>query len=281
MFWLQKSHVNWLKEGDKNTKFFHLSTLVCRRSNKLEGIKDKTGNWGTSLPLMKEVAIEYFKHLFLEKPFAHTRNLIPHLVPSLSKVCAKRLNDTVKDVEVKDSLNSIGSLKAASPDGILAIFFQNKWEVCIFDLFKLVIDCFEWGEISAAVNQTLITLIPKVPNPLEMANLRPISLCNTTYKIISKIIVARLRQHLPKFISPNQVAFVPERQIQDNIVIAQEVLHKFKTMKGKKGFFVWKIDFAKAYNKLQWGSKPLSLLQVDSLLLILWLLASSFVQCKL
>ncbi|KAL5786093.1 hypothetical protein ACOSQ2_008485 [Xanthoceras sorbifolium] len=152
---------------------------------------------------------------------------------------------------------------------------------CIFDLFKLVIDCFEWGEISAAVNQTLITLIPKVPNPLEMANLRPISLCNTTYKIISKIIVARLRQHLPKFISPNQVAFVPERQIQDNIVIAQEVLHKFKTMKGKKGFFVWKIDFAKAYNKLQWGSKPLSLLQVDSLLLILWLLASSFVQCKL
>ncbi|KAL5783154.1 hypothetical protein ACOSP7_008183 [Xanthoceras sorbifolium] len=91
-----------------------------------------------------------------------------------------------------------------------------------------------------------------------MANLRPISLCNTTYKIISKIIVARLRQHLPKFISPNQVAFEPKRQIQDNIVIAQEVLHKFKTMKGKKGFFAWKIDFAKAYNKLQWSSKPLS-----------------------
>ncbi|KAK0582485.1 hypothetical protein LWI29_026126 [Acer saccharum] len=49
-----------------------------------------------------------------------------------------------------------------------------------------------------------------------------------------------------------EVAFVPGRQIQDNIVIAQEVLHKIQTVKGKMGYIAWKIDLAKAYDKLQW-----------------------------
>ncbi|KAK2653125.1 hypothetical protein Ddye_012981 [Dipteronia dyeriana] len=86
-----------------------------------------------------------------------------------------------------------------------------------------------------------------------MSQLRPISLCNTTYKVISKIIVQRLRHLVPNIISPNQVAFVPGRQIQDNIVVAQEVLHKIKTMKGRSGYFAWKIDLAKAYDRLQWN----------------------------
>ncbi|KAK3205157.1 hypothetical protein Dsin_019203 [Dipteronia sinensis] len=85
-----------------------------------------------------------------------------------------------------------------------------------------------------------------------MTQLRHISLCNTIYKVISKIIVQRLRNLLPRLVSPNQVAFVLGRHIQDNIIVAQEVLHKFRIMKGKKGFIVWKIDLAKAYDKLQW-----------------------------
>ncbi|KAL5765667.1 hypothetical protein ACOSP7_016284 [Xanthoceras sorbifolium] len=41
--------------------------------------------------------------------------------------------------------------------------------------------------------------------------------------------------------------------IQDNIVVPQEVLYKFRASRDKKGFVAWKIDLAKAYNKLQWG----------------------------
>ena len=58
---------------------------------------------------------------------------------------------------------------------------------------------------------------------------------------------------MPKLISPNQVAFVLGRQIQDNIVVAQKVLHKFKAMRGKKRCISWNIDLAKAYDKLQWN----------------------------
>ncbi|KAK0580349.1 hypothetical protein LWI29_000920 [Acer saccharum] len=86
-----------------------------------------------------------------------------------------------------------------------------------------------------------------------MTLFRPISLCNTTYKILSKVLVQRIRPLLPNLVSPNQVAFVPNRQIQDNIVVAQEVLHKFKNTKGHMGYIAWKIDLAKAYDKLKWS----------------------------
>ncbi|KAI5317050.1 PREDICTED: reverse mRNAase [Prunus dulcis] len=53
-------------------------------------------------------------------------------------------------------------------------------------------------------------------------------------------------------ISPNQVNFVPRRYITDNILIAQELMHKFRTSKGKKGFIAWKVDLFKAYGRLNW-----------------------------
>ena len=115
---------------------------------------------------------------------------------------------------------SIGGLKAPGPDGFSAIFFQNLWEICKKDLMSLVADCFRRGRVHSDVNNTLISLIPKIPNPTSLTQFIPISLCNTSYKIISKILVQRLRGLLPELVSPNQVAFIPGRQIQDNIVVA-------------------------------------------------------------
>ena len=79
----------------------------------------------------------------------------------------------------------------------------------------------------------LIALIPKVDNPSSTAQFRPISLCNSFYKIISKILVNRMRPLLDKIIDPVQSAFVPKRSIHDNILLTHEIMNKFKHMKGK------------------------------------------------
>ncbi|KAK4858089.1 hypothetical protein QYF36_010870 [Acer negundo] len=92
---------------------------------------------------------------------------------------------------------------------------RNQWNVCKENLIKLVVDSFNTGYFPFVLNQTLISLVPKVPNPLDMTQLRPISLCNMSYKVISKIIVQRLRNFLPKLVNLNQVTFVPGRQIQE------------------------------------------------------------------
>ena len=84
------------------------------------------------------------------------------------------------------------------------------------------------------INHTLIALIPKVDNPSSTAQFRPISLCNSFYKIIAKILDNRMRPILKKIIDPVQSAFVPKRSIHDNILLTHEIMNKFKNMKGKK-----------------------------------------------
>ncbi|KAL5834988.1 hypothetical protein ACOSQ4_014485 [Xanthoceras sorbifolium] len=146
------------------------------------------------------------------------------------------LNRRVNIEKVKASLDDIGGLKAPGPDGFPAIFFQKSWNLCKMDIFNLADECFREGIVPLEINHTYISLIPKVPSAIDMTQLRPISLCNTAYKVISKMIVCRLRHLIPTLIGHNQATFIPGGNIHDNIVIAQEILHKFRISKGKKGF---------------------------------------------
>ena len=86
-----------------------------------------------------------------------------------------------------------------------------------------------------------------------MNQFRPIALCNVVYKIISKILAFRLKTMLPKFISPWQGAFVPRRLIEDNSIIAFEVINAMKKSKGKLGYIALKMDMEKAYDRMEWS----------------------------
>ena len=86
-----------------------------------------------------------------------------------------------------------------------------------------------------------------------MGNYRPISLCNTVYKVLTKIIVAKLRPYLGKLISPLQTTFVLGRKGTDNVIIAQKLIHSLSKKKGKTGYMAIKIDLEKAYDKIEWS----------------------------
>ena len=83
--------------------------------------------------------------------------------------------------------------------------------------------------------------LPKVLNPSNINHYRPISLCNTIYKVISKLLVDRLRTVIGNLVSPAQSAFIPGRWITENQLIVQEILHSFKKRKVKGGFIAMKL----------------------------------------
>ena len=115
-----------------------------------------------------------------------------------------------------------------------------------------VCSIFNTGVMPSHLNQTLITLIPKCTRADDLSLYRPISLCNTIYKIVTKIIIQRLRPFLDKLVSPLQAAFVSGRKGLDNMIIVQALIHMMSTKKGNQGYMAIKIDLEKVYNRLEW-----------------------------
>lgn len=80
-----------------------------------------------------------------------------------------------------------------------------------------------------------------------MLEFRPISLCNVSYKIISKVLSSRLKKVLPQLISETQSAFVARKHITDNILVAQEMFHALRTNQSCQDKYVAiKTDMSKA-----------------------------------
>lgn len=87
-----------------------------------------------------------------------------------------------------------------------------------------------------------------------MKDLRPISLCNVLFKILSKVLSNRLKRILPGLIDNAQSAFISGRAIQDIVIIAFEAIHAMKNRrKGGKGDMALKIDISKAYDRVDWS----------------------------
>lgn len=141
--------------------------------------------------------------------------------PCLNEVHNSSLNQPILDDEVLRAAKSIGALKAPGPNGIQAIFYQNCWDIVGQPITNMVKDFFSTCSSLRLINHTHIALIPKVDNPKVVSNFRPISLCNVTYKIITKIMFNQIKPLLTHCIFRNQGAFAPGRSIQDNACLAK------------------------------------------------------------
>ncbi|KAL4321960.1 hypothetical protein AHAS_Ahas14G0162700 [Arachis hypogaea] len=205
-----------------------------RKRNKVQGLFLENGRWSTDLQELENCAIGFYRDLFCNVEQVDLDVIGDQELPSLSREAIESLTRDVSKEE----------------------------EVVGTEVWELVKKAFAGFDLDSALFDTLVVLIPKVDNPSRMKEFRPISLCNVIYKIITKVVLQRLRPFLQDIIGPLQGGFIPGRGAPNNIIVAQEVLHFMKKTKSKKGVLAFKIDLEKAYDRssslsLMWNGNRL------------------------
>lgn len=170
----QKARMNWLKEGDANSNFFHGVCTNQRRGNTVNMVNVDGVNI-EGVHKIRSAVYDHFSHHFKSGGAAR-----PHVgslaFRKLSSGEAGKLIKPFSLEEVKRVVWESDSYKSPGPDGINFGFLKDFWEVVKDDFMRFIVEFHRNGKLSKGVNSTFIALIPKVTSPQRLHDFRPISL---------------------------------------------------------------------------------------------------------
>eukprot|EP00253_Pinus_taeda_P024410 PITA_24410 len=248
--WRIKSRQLWLKEGDKNTAYFHKQATVRKVRNNVNAITDSQGNQHNDQESIKKAASLHLQSLLMEnQEETDYAALLHHLPKSISQKENDILNQEITEEEIRKCISTLQPDKSPGPNGFPINFYRDHRHLIKKDLAKMLRGIQRKGKMGGFTNSTFLALIPKENRPTSFYTFRPISLCNSSYKIFMKIIASRLQPLLPSLISENQGGFLSNRQIHDSITLVQEAIHS-SISRQEKGF-VLKLDLANAFDRVR------------------------------
>ena len=251
LYWQLRSRQLWLKEGDRNTKFFHRMANTKIRKSKIQALEINQELTTKESDIHSHI-LSYYKDL-LGTPGATFAQLGTHFWDDAEKVSVDEnlsLTAPFSEQEIYQAVFQSETQGAPGPDGFTFAFYQKIWELVKFDLILLCHQFWHEQLQLSKINKSIICLIPKEPEAQNIKKFRPISLVNCSFKIISKILTYRLEPILQRLIDANQSAFLKNRFILDNVVLSHEIIHHCQVTK-QQGVVI-KIDFEKAYDKINW-----------------------------
>ena len=246
--WKQKSRETWLKEGDKNTKYFHSVAKSHRRNNSIRQISID-GELTPNQDAIKAHICTFYWNLYFEE--FECRPLLDGLAfNSIQGEEASWLERLFEEDEVTQVVRSMNGDKSLGPNGFPLTFFHACWHVIKNDLLAVFEEFYTTGSIERSLNFTFFTLIPKKSNATEVRDFRPISLLGSVYKILAKVLANGLSMVLGNIVSTPQNAYVKGRQITDSVLIANEILDS--KLKDNLPSVICKLDIEKAYDHVNW-----------------------------
>ena len=121
------------------------------------------------------------------------------------------MNNMLQEVYTREAVDravfQMEALKVPGPDGMPPLFFQHYWKIIGDEVSVTILNFLNSGSFPQSLNNIFITLIPNVKSPSLVSEFRHISLCNTLYKIVSKVVANKLKRILPNLILKSQSAF--------------------------------------------------------------------------
>ncbi|RVX16087.1 LINE-1 reverse transcriptase-like [Vitis vinifera] len=246
--WRQLSRELWLREGDRNTGYFHRMANAHRRRHTMERIKI-SGVWLSKEQEVRTGIVDAFQRLLTED--SEWKADIGGLnLNQISQQEADILELPFMEEEVHSALMDMNGDKAPRPDGFTGAFWQFCWEFVKEEVLEMFKEFHEQNAFLKSLNTTFLVLIPKKGGAEELGDFRPISLLGGLYKLLAKVLANRIKNVIGRVVSSYQNAFVMGRQILDASLIANEVIDSWKK-KGEKGL-ICKLDIEKAYDSVNW-----------------------------
>ncbi|XP_021843644.2 uncharacterized protein [Spinacia oleracea] len=255
-YWRQRVKENWVKEGELASSLMFRRVKVRKVRNEIVSIKNDEDEWVEGQEGVSKVVLDSLLKVYVPQDNPNQGEDIDLILrqlhcPKISRLESGRMDAPITDEEIRKAMFDIGKDKSPGPDGMIAEFFQKYWDKIGEKVIEGVREFFRKGHILKEWNQALLVMIPKVASPEAAMHFRPIGLCNTIYKCVSKCMVKRLKEVLPSLISDFQHAFIPGRYIEDNILLSHEMLNTINTNK-RKDLAVIKLDMSKAYDRVNW-----------------------------
>jgi hypothetical protein len=244
----QRSRLRWLKEGDANSKLFHLVANGRRSKNCITAVR-YNGRLATSQEEKHEAFDAAYAALVGE--IICREHTVDLTAIGLQRKNLEDLNNLFTEEEVWKVILELLPDRAPGPDEFIGLFYQKAWSIIKRDvmaaLLKLAVGD---GRGFGKLNRSLITLIPKKPDAMEIGDFCPISLVYSFAKLFSKLLANRLRPRMSELVSSNQSAFIVGRSPHDNFVLVREVARRINH-KRIKGVFL-KLDISRAFDSLSW-----------------------------
>lgn len=140
IYWRQRSRIEWLTEGDKNTKFFHSKASSKKKKNIIWGVMNMQNKWVVDEEEVEKQFCEYFAELFTSTKYTtyHISAALFNLGPTVTVEMNRQLDNPFTAEEVFATLSQISPTKAPGPDGLPTTFYQKHWHLVRFEVLKLV-----------------------------------------------------------------------------------------------------------------------------------------------
>jgi hypothetical protein len=242
------SRISWIKEGDANSKLFHMHARHRQRKNFVAKIVSGVDTFTDHDEKARAVNEFYFKLLGCKANRSLTVDLEYLGLPSHD---LSDLDAQIDENEVLESIMQLPSDKAPGPDGYTDRFYKVCWPIIKRDVMAVIaaIWCRKFRQFGR-LNTAFVTLIPKKEGAEEVKDFRPISLVHNIAKLVTKLMANRLSQRLHDLVSLRQSAFIKGRFIQDNFMLVQQTARLLHQQ--VKPRVLLKLDLTKAFDSVSW-----------------------------
>jgi len=158
----QKARSRWIKEGDYNSRYFHLLINSNRRTNAVNGVFIK-GSWVEEPSRVKEEVRRFFQHWFQES-MQNKPTLNGISFNSIGQQANQMLVGSFSEEEIRRAVWDCGNEKSPGPDGLNFKFIKQFWQILKPDIFRFLDEFHAHGTFPRGGNASFIALIPKA-NP--------------------------------------------------------------------------------------------------------------------